>query len=222
MSVSAHILSPLSKGLFKRIAFIVLNRTSCANTTDILKCLKDSPCPKSLITNQMGFLGSEGLFDNAFGLLLGNGKTIPAPLDYQNALVYLSLIFQRESLDLYRKLYFGPPTNDSNYLRSQIEKAYSDSNLLLEVTPWMGTCHGAELPNVYGYPLVAPGYSRKDDDLRRGMVKIFCYDLKVGDSGKLEKSRIEFCQQQWEGFVTRGSLQLEYFFAARHLTSNFL
>ncbi|XP_025017029.1 acetylcholinesterase isoform X2 [Tetranychus urticae] len=331
MSVSAHILSPLSKGLFKRAilesgtilnpkddldffvrnALTVLNRTSCANTNDILKCLQGLPVSEIIDSQSDGILRfrwtfgddflpytpmevfSQGLFDNSFDLLLGNEKNefsvfmtaldskqfnplTPAPLDYQKALIYLSLIFQRESLDFYRELYFGPYTNDSNYLRSQIEKAYSDSTLVCptyifglkyalkanksggkvygyyhtqkpassifkvcDVSPWMGTCHGAELPYVFGNPLVAPGYSQKDVDLSREIMKIwthfaeFGYPPKVGgtewkplteelsamilnvdDLGKLEKSRIEFCHQQWEGFVSRGSLQLEYLLAA--------
>uniref|UniRef100_T1KGR2 Carboxylesterase type B domain-containing protein n=1 Tax=Tetranychus urticae TaxID=32264 RepID=T1KGR2_TETUR len=234
-----HILSPLSKGLFKRAilesgtimnpkddldffvrnALTVLNRTSCANTNDILKCLQGLPVSEIIDNQSDGILRfrwtfgddflpytpmevfSQGLFDNSFDLLLGNQKNefsifmtaldskqfnplTPAPLDYQKALVYLSLISQRESLDFYRELYFGPYTNDSNYLRSQIEKAYSDSTLVCltyifglkyalkanksggkvygyyhtqkpassifkvcDVSPWMGTCHGAELPN---------------------------------------------------------------------------
>nr|AFY08502.1 esterase 4 [Panonychus citri] len=185
MSVSAHILSPLTKGLFKRAilesgtiynpvddpsffignAWSVLNRTSCASSHDILTCLQGLSVPEIIDNQSDGLLRfrwvygddflpftvneafDQDLYDDSVDLLVGTEKNEfsifmakldaklfnpvdPSPTDYQTALGYLALTFKQESLDYFRELYFGPPTSDSAFLRSQLEKAYSDTALL--------------------------------------------------------------------------------------------
>ncbi|XP_025017437.1 bile salt-activated lipase-like [Tetranychus urticae] len=58
----------------------------------------------------------------------------PAPISFQEAIntTFLERIFDSASIDYFRELYFGTETNNSDYFRSQLERAYSD---LLFVCP---------------------------------------------------------------------------------------
>ncbi|XP_015792737.1 acetylcholinesterase isoform X2 [Tetranychus urticae] len=182
MSVSALLLSPLTKGLFKRAiiesgtvytqcgdrnrlieaSWELYNKTSCATQQkDILTCMQ-SLKPSELLENQnkdtMSFLYApgddllpnepceaiaEGLYDSTPELIVGVEKNEASlfmtildkkhfnildtePLTYEDALRILSLIFDDQSVDHARELYFGAETNNSDYFRDQLEKAYSD------------------------------------------------------------------------------------------------
>nr|QOV04255.1 esterase CCE70 [Tetranychus urticae] len=185
-SVSAHLLSPLSKGLFKRAilesgtvyinhdldtlitdSWKLYNKTSCSNSEDVLECMQNLTALE--ILNGLGnefvtysftvgddFLPYEpsqilakGLYDNSVNILLGVEKNeasmfmtginpiafnyfSPKPISSHEATNFLERIFDSKSIDYFRELYIGPETNNSDYLRAQLERAYSD---LLFVCP---------------------------------------------------------------------------------------
>ncbi|XP_025017030.1 cholinesterase isoform X1 [Tetranychus urticae] len=328
MSVSAHILSPLSKGLFKRAilqsgtimfpvedpdyilnnSFTVVSRTPCNSSTDLLNCLQNLPASTILNAQSDGplrfrwFYGddflpyspleafSKGIFDNSHDILLGVEKNeftmfmgllsatqfnpkIDVVLNYSQAVDYLSLIFNKDSLDFYTDLYFNSSTDlSSAYLLKQLERAYSDTilvcptymfgikycskgdlgtgkvygyyhtqkpvpslNTICDDSPWMGTCHGAELTYVFGHPLIKPGYPQRDIDLSREMMKIWTYFaefgymprvnekkwkrlnkdlsamvLNIDDLGEVDRERVEFCVRQWDKFVKNNNLKFTY------------
>ncbi|XP_025016945.1 LOW QUALITY PROTEIN: acetylcholinesterase-like [Tetranychus urticae] len=184
VSVSAHLLSPLSKGLFKRAilesgtiyqnhnddtlvldSWKLYNKTSCSKSKDVLECMQNLSATEILnnISDKVlaysfkvgdDFLPyepskafAEGFFDNSIDILLGVVKNdgsvfmkaidpivfdyskVPQPISYQQATTYLKRIFNSESVDYFRELYFGPETNDSDF-RSQLEIAYSDATFI--------------------------------------------------------------------------------------------
>ncbi|XP_015782681.2 acetylcholinesterase-like, partial [Tetranychus urticae] len=92
---------------------------------------------------------AKGLYDNSVDLLLGvenNEASMfmnaidpiafdyfsPKPISFREATNFLERIFDSKSIDYFRELYFGTETNNSDYLRAQLERAYSD---LLFVCP---------------------------------------------------------------------------------------
>ncbi|XP_025017468.1 acetylcholinesterase-like [Tetranychus urticae] len=160
-SVSAHLLSPLSKGLFKRAilqsgtvyidhdldtlitdSWKLYNETACSKSEDVLECMQN-------LTAKEILKGLEGLYDNSVDLLLGVEKNeasifmngidpiafnyvSPKPISFHEATNFLERIFDSKSIDYFCELYIGPETNNSDYLRCQLERAYSD---LLFVCP---------------------------------------------------------------------------------------
>ncbi|XP_015786857.1 acetylcholinesterase-like [Tetranychus urticae] len=184
VSVSAHLLSPLSKGLFKRAilesgtiyqnhnddtlvldSWELYNKTSCSKSKDVLECMQKLPANEILdnISDKVlaysfkvgdDFLPyepskafAEGFFDNSIDILLGVVKNdgsvfmkaidpivfdyskVPESISYQQATTYLKRIFDSESVDYFRELYFGPENNNSDF-RSQLERAYSDATFI--------------------------------------------------------------------------------------------
>ncbi|XP_015782056.1 acetylcholinesterase-like [Tetranychus urticae] len=179
-SVSAHLLSPLAKGLFKHAilqsgtvyidhdvdnlitdSWKLYNKTSCSKSEDVLECMQNLTAKEILngLDNKLvafsykvgdNFLPyepskilAEGLYDNTVDLLLGVEKNeasmfmngidpiafnyfSPKPISYRQAINFLERISDSKSIDYFRELYFGPETNNSDYLRTQLERAYSD------------------------------------------------------------------------------------------------
>ncbi|XP_015789089.2 acetylcholinesterase-like [Tetranychus urticae] len=186
VSISAHLLSPPSKGLFKRAilesgtvyidhdldalitgSWELYNKTSCSKSEDVLECMQNLKAKEILnglgdklvafsftaggdiLPYEPSKILAEGLYDNSVDLLLGVEKNeasmfmnaidpmafnhfSPMPISYREATNFLERIFDSKSIDYFRELYFGPETNNSDYLRTQLERAYSD---LLFVCP---------------------------------------------------------------------------------------
>ncbi|XP_015789280.1 acetylcholinesterase-like [Tetranychus urticae] len=186
MSISAHLLSPLSKGLFKRSilqsgtvyidhdldtlitdSWKLYNKTSCSKSEDVLECMQNLTAKEildgldnrvvaftftvgdTLLPYEPYKVLAEGLYDNSVDLLLGVEKNeasmfmnaidpiafdyfSPQPISFHEATNFLERIFDSKSIDYFRELYIGPETNNSDYLRAQLERAYSD---LLFVCP---------------------------------------------------------------------------------------